>query len=80
MPKIINEALQNSEERLVRGLGTENIHLTQFSSLMKFAVITEHQAQLFLASAFGGIFKEKIIIKLQAHPIIVGQVEHSFSH
>lgn len=43
MPKIISEALQNSGERLVRGLGTEHIHLTQFSFFIKAGVITEHQ-------------------------------------
>lgn len=58
MPKLINEALQNSEERLVRGLGTDNIHLTQFSSLLRFAVITEHQAfsVAFLSSCLWGDF------------------------
>lgn len=63
------------------GLGAENTYLTWFSVLIKAGVITEHQAVVFFsASAFSGIFKKKIIIKSQAYPIIVGQVECSFSH
>lgn len=40
------------------GSGTENIHLTQFSSLLRFAVITEHQAfsVAFLSSCLWGDF------------------------